>query len=42
MSLCFRETVERPDLLEPLVPLDPLVPPDLLDPLARPVTVERV
>lgn len=40
--LGFRETVENPALLEPLVPLDPLVPPDLWDPLESLVTVERL
>lgn len=38
--MCFRETVERPALLEPLVPPDPLVPLDPLDPLESLVTVE--
>lgn len=40
--LCFRETVERVDPLEPLVPPDLPVPLDLLDPLERTVTVETL
>lgn len=39
-SCFFRETVERPALLEPPEPLDPLVPLDPLDPLESLVTVE--
>lgn len=34
--------MERAALVEPLVPLDLLVPPDLSDLLARMVTVERL